>query len=164
MNLYSIANQYQEILEQTFDQETGEINESAIASLEIMKSNIEDKGIAIASFIKNIDADRKAIEEAKKSMAEREAKLNNRVDYLTKYLQANMERCGINEIKSPYFVIKLKKCPISTEIIDEKLITNNYKKKKEIISIDKIKIKEELLAGVVIPGASLRQNNRLEIR
>ena len=75
-----------------------------------------------------------------------------------------MERCAISEIKSPYFVIKLKKCPISTEILDENSIPNDYKKVKEVVTIDKLKLKDEMLAGVVIPGAQLRQNNRLEIR
>lgn len=164
MNLYEIANQYQEILSKTFDDETGEVNENAIALLEIAKDSMNEKGIAIASFIKNIEAERNAIEEAKKAMAERESRLDKRVDYLTNYLQSNMERCGITEIKSPYFGIKLKKCPLSVDVQDENIIPNDYKKVKEIVSIDKLKIKEEILAGVVIPGASLKQNNRLEIR
>lgn len=164
MNLYKIANQYQEILANTFDEETGEVNENALALLEIAKENMNEKGVAIASFMKNIQAERKAISEAKKDMAEREARLNKRVDYLTQYLQSNMERCGITEIKSPYFVIKLKKCPVSVDIQDENIIPNDYKNVEEVVSIDKRKIKDEILAGVVIPGASLRQNNRLEIK
>ena len=66
MNLYKIANEYQEILSNTFDDETGEVNENAMALLEIAKDSLEEKGIAVASYIKNIDAERKAIEEAKK--------------------------------------------------------------------------------------------------
>lgn len=164
MNLYSIANQYQEILDKTFDDETGEVNENAIALLEIVKDNIKDKGIAIASFIKNIDAEREAIEKAKKAMAEREARLDRRVSYLTSYLQSNMERCGIHEISCPYFVVKLKKCPISVDISNENEIPDDYKKVKSVVSVDKMKIKEEILAGVIIPGATLKQNMRLEIR
>lgn len=164
MNLYKIANQYQEILSNTFDQETGEINENAVALLEMAEHKVEEKGIAVASYIKNLDAERKAIEDAKKAMADREKALERRVEWLTNYLQSNMERCGINEIKSPYFGIKLKKCPLSVDIQDENIIPNDYKKTKEVVSIDKLKIKEEILAGVVIPGVALKQNNRLEIR
>lgn len=164
MNLYSIANQYQEILYKTFDEETGEVNENAIALLEIVKDNINDKGIAIASYIKNLDAEREAIEKAKKAMAEREARLNNRVTYLTSYLQSNMERCSISEISCPYFVVKLKKCPISVDVSNENEIPDNYKKVKSVVSVDKVKIKEEILAGVIVPGATLKQNMRLEIR
>lgn len=97
-------------------------------------------------------------------MSAREIRLEKRIKYLIEYLQSNMERCAISEIKSPYFVIKLKKCPISTEILDENSIPNDYKKVKEVVTIDKLKLKDEMLAGVVIPGAQLKQNNRLEIR
>ena len=164
MNLYKIANEYQEILSNTFDDETGEVNENAMALLEIAKDSLEEKGIAVASYIKNIEAECNAIHKAQLEMSAREIRLEKRIKYLIEYLQSNMERCAISEIKSPYFVIKLKKCPISTEILDENSIPNDYKKVKEVVTIDKLKLKDEMLAGVVIPGAQLRQNNRLEIR
>lgn len=164
MKLYEIANEYQDILEQSFDQETGEVNENTLSKLDEISVQLHEKGIAVASYIKNIDAERKAIEDAKKSMAEREAKLDKEIDFLTQYLQNNMEKCGITEIKSPYFVIKLKKCPFSTDIINESLIPDEYRKVKAVVTIDKVKLKEEMLAGVVVPGALLKQNNRIEIR
>src|SRR5690348_9402790 len=107
MNLYSIANKYQELLTIAVDQETGEVNEQALNELTTISDDIKDKGIAVASYIKNLEAERNAINEAKKAMAEREARLDKKMDYLTQYLQSNMERCGINEISCPQFVIKL---------------------------------------------------------
>ena len=164
MNLFEISNEYQAVLSETFDHETGEVNETSLAKLDELTEKIEDKGVAVASFIKNLDAERKAVEDAKKAMAEREKSLERRAEWLTNYLQTNMERCGINEIKSPYFIVKIKKCPLSVDIQDEKLLPNDYKKVKEITTIDKLKIKDELLCGVIIPGARLKQNNRLEIK
>lgn len=164
MKLYEIANEYQHILEQSVNEETGEVNENALIKLDEIEVQLHEKGIAVASYIKNIEAERKAIEEAKKSMAAREAKLDKEIDFLTNYLQSNMEKCGITEIKSPYFVVKLKKCPYSTDILNETLIPDEYRKVKAVVTIDKVRIKEEMLAGVVIPGAALRQNNRVEIR
>ena len=164
MNLYQISNEYQSILNESIDNETGEILPQALDKLDEVTKTVEEKSIAVASYIKNLDAERKAIEEAKKSMADREKSLERRVEWLTNYLQSNMERCGIFEIKSPYFGIKLKKCPLSVDIEDENLITKDYKKVKEIITVDKLKIKDELLAGVLIPGVRLKQNTRIEIK
>lgn len=164
MNLYEIANDYQSILANTFDQETGEINEHELIKLDEITTKVEDKAIAVAAYIKNLDAEREAIEKAKRNMAEREARLDKRADYLTQYLQTNMERCGITEIKCPEFVIKLKKCPWSTDIIDEESIPDEYKRVKQVVTVDKVKIKDELLSGVIIPGVQLIQNNRLEIK
>lgn len=162
--LYEIANEYQALLEDRYDPETGEFLQPALGRIDEIAERLEDKAIAVASYIKNLEAEREAIEKAKKNMAEREARLDKRADYLTQYLQSNMERCGITEIKSPFFVLKLRKCPVSTDIIDESLIPNDYKKVKEVVSIDKLKLKEELQAGVIVPGAALKQNIRLEIR
>jgi ArsR family metal-binding transcriptional regulator len=164
MKLFELSAQYQQLIEETFDVETGEINEQALANLDQLKVDVKEKSIAIASYIKNIDAEKKAIEEAKKAMAEREARLERRVTSLTSYLKTNMERCGINEISCAYFAIKLKNCPVSVDIQNEDLIPSEFKKTKEVISVDKIKIKEGILAGHEIPGASLKQNTRLEIR
>lgn len=164
MKLFEIASQYEALLDQTFDPETGEINETALAHFEEIKDEMNNKGIAVASYIKNLEAERKAIEDAKKSMADRETRLERRVSYLTNYLQSNMERCGITEISSPYFVVKLKKCPVSVEVLDEATIPDDYKRSKTTVSVDKVKIKEEILAGVIIPGASLKQNIKLDIR
>jgi len=164
MKLFEIATQYESILSNTFDQETGVINEDALVKLDELTVTFEDKSIAVASYIKNLDAERKAIEEAKKAMAERESRLDRRVTYLTSYLQSNMERCGITEINCPYFAIKLKKCPVSVDVIDENSIPETYKKSKMLVSVDKVKLKEEMLAGVIVQGAALKQNMRLEIK
>lgn len=164
MNLYEIANDYAMVLHETFDPETGEVNEQAIAKLEAIGETLEQKGIAVASYIKNLEAESEAIERAKKAMAEREARLNKRVDYLTYYLQSNMERCGIKEIKCPYFVAKLKKNPDAVDIKDEESIPEEFVETVTEKKINKRKIREQLLLGVVIPGATLRQSQRLEIK
>jgi predicted transcriptional regulator len=164
MKLYEIANQYQEVLSEICNEETGEINETALVRLEEVKDSIKEKGIAVASFIENIEAEEKAIDAAIDKMERRKKQLANQSTFLVNYLQSNMERCAINEISCPYFVVKLRKCPLSVDITDELSIPDEYKKRKEVVSIDKLKIKEEITNGVVVPGASLKQNLRLEIR
>jgi len=164
MKLYEIANEYQSVLNNLYDDETGEINETASVKLQEVGRSMEEKAIAVASFIKNIDADRKSIEEAKKMMAAREARLEKRVEWLTNYLITNMERTGKTEISCPYFEIKLKKNPVSTQILDETKIPDEYKKVKETISFDKIKIKSDIQNGVIVPGANLTQTLKLDIK
>ena len=164
MKLFEIANEYQSVLSEIYDPETGEFNAIAFEKLDNVIDDVKNKSIAVASYIQNLSAEKEAIANAKKAMAEREARLESRASFLTAYLQSNMERCGINEISCAYFAIKLKKCPVSVDIVNESLLPPEYKKTKEVISIDKMKIKEELQAGVIIPGVGLKQNLRLEIR
>lgn len=166
MNLYQISEQYKCELEALFyDQDTGEVNETSLAKINSMQSDFNDKCIAVASFIKNIEAERDMVNKAKKEISDRESRLNREVEWLENYLLTNMKKCGITEIKSsPYFLIKVKKCPFSINIEDESLIPKEFFKAKEILSVDKAKIKEELHKGIFIPGASLHQNLRLEIK
>src|SRR6185295_12883690 len=164
MNLYEIANQYQHLLDQSFNPETGEINEYALSKLDETKEDMEEKGIAISSYIQNLEAEEMAVDAAIDRMQRRKNQLTKKVEYLAEYLRSNMERCGIKQISCPYFVIKLKKCPVALEITDEKLIPDYYKVKKSVTSIDKVSIKEDLAEGLEIPGAKLKQRNRLEIK
>ena len=80
------------------------------------------------------------------------------------YLQQNMEACGIKEISCPYFAVKLKKCPPSVHLTDEENIPDAYRKRKETVTIDRVKIKQDIQAGVMIPGAELRQGNTIQIK
>lgn len=164
MKLYEITNEYLNVLNDVCNEETGEINEQALARLDEVKDDLKNKGVAIASFIENIEAEEKAIEEAIQKMQRRKKQLANQSEFLVSYLQTNMERCGINEISCPYFKVKLKKCPVSVDVFDENSIPDDYKRRKEVISVDKIKIRDEILAGVIVPGAALRQNLSLVIR
>lgn len=162
--LFAIATKYEELLHQSFDEETGEINELALAELQLTKADAKDKAVAVASYIKNLEAERDAIERAKRSMSEREDRLDKRMDYLEEYLQSNMERCGIKEISCPEFVIKLLHNPPSVNPINEEFIPEKYKKVKEVVTLDRLKIKEDILAGIEVPGATLQYRVRLEIR
>lgn len=164
MKLYEITNEYLSVLNEVCNEETGEINEQALARLDEVKDDLKSKGVAIASFIENIEAEEKAIEEAISKMQRRKKQLENQSNFLVSYLQTNMERCEISELSCAYFKVKLKKCPISVDVFDEAAIPDDYKKVKQVMNIDKMKIKEEILNGVVVPGATLKQNMRLEIR
>ena len=164
MKLFEIANEYERLLDDIYDKDTGEVNLNAVETLDSLEVEAKEKGIAIATYIKNIDADRKAIEEAKKAMAERETALDNRVKYLTQYLQLNMEKFGITELSCPYFVVKLKKNPASVDDYNPSLIPDEYKRTVTEVKLDKRKILEDLKQGVVIPGAAIKQSNRLDIR
>lgn len=163
MSLYQISNEYNEILSNLYDDD-GVVNETELARLEANELAMEKKAIAIASFIKNMDAERVAIDTAKKAMADREKIYKKRIDELEGYLLSNMERRGITNVKCPYFEIKLKKCPPSVDVSDASLLPAEYTRTKTEIFPDKIKMKEEMMMGVLIPGASLKTNLRLEIK
>lgn len=162
-SLFEISSDYEEILTQLYDDED-KINEEALMKLENNTLAMEKKAIAIASYIKNLEAEREAIKLAKDQMSKREERNKKREEDLLGYLLTNMQRRGITKISCAYFDIKLKKCPCSINIIDEKLIPEEYTRTKTQIFPDKIKMLQEMKVGVLIPGADLQQNVKLEIK
>lgn len=166
MKLYELSNEYQKLLDEVCTPtETGEINDLAVEELNEIKDSIEVKAIAIAKYIRNLHAECMAVNEAREAMLARAKKLSNKMESLEYYLETNMAACGITEISSsPYFTIKLKKCPPSVKILDEGLIEPGYLKTKTIMTVDKVMIAEEIKAGNLVPGATLVQKNRVEIK
>lgn len=161
--LYRIANEYQIIFDKIDDLD--HITESEDKLLDDIKGSYEQKAIAIASFIKNMTAEKELVNNAINDMVKRKRRIERKLEWVTEYLRSNMERCNITEISSsPYFKIKLKNCPISINVIDENIVPSEYKNVKETISIDKIKAKRDMLDGIYIEGLIFEHNTRLEIK
>lgn len=164
MKLYEIANEYEQIIKGAIDEETGEVDEAALRKLDEIQESAQEKGVAVASCIKNLMAEQEAVKAARVAMESREKRLEKEMERLKDYLKENMERCGIKEISCPYFVVKVKKNPASVDVKDESLLPEEYIKRKTVSAIDKIKIKEEIMLGVHVPGAELVQKTSVTIR
>lgn len=162
MKLFEIADEYQEILSGLYNVETGEVNEASLAKLQELQDSLESKCIAVASYIENMEAERKAIEQAKKNMAEREARYKKQVLSMKEYLLINMEKSQLKKVSCPQFEITLRKNPPAVDIFDEDAIPHEYD--KVIIEHDTAKIRDHLMHGVVIPGARLVQRNSVRIK
>lgn len=162
MRLYQIADEYQFLMNDLYDLETGEVDEKSLARLQALTDPLETKCINITKIFKSIDAEREAIEKERKAMAAREKSLKYQVDKLKEYLLINMERCSIKKIECPQFVLGLQLNPPAVEIYDEKLVPVEF----DEVTVHKniAKIKEALKNGVDVPGARLVQRNSLRIR
>ncbi len=161
--LYRIADEYRETLDSIMD-EDGCIDETAIEKLNSITEDLNKKGVAMAQFMSNIDADLQAIKAEKERLAKRQATLESRVKWMNEYLKGNMERCGIQAISCPYFTIKIKKSPHSVQVDDESQISENYVKTKVTKTLDKAQMRRDMQDGAEIPGARLVQGTWLDIR
>ena len=163
MKLYEITNELQMVFNDVG--EDGEITSEMMENLDCLQQDFENKAVAVASYIKNLEAEEAAIAEAIKDMAARKSRLTKQVQGLTEYLQYNLQKLSINEIKSsPFFKIRLKQCPVSVDVFDEKQIPGEFIREKVTTSVDKIMLKEVLSEGVEVPGATLQRKIKLEIK
>ena len=85
------------------------------------------------------------------------------MDSLKQRLKGAMEDMGVQKITTPLITASFRKSE-SVEIEDEKLIPMEYKVRKEEWKVDKVKIKEAIKSGAVVLGASISENNNLQIK
>lgn len=161
MNLYQISNDYAMILNELYD-EDGNENPQALARLEENEVALQKKAVSLAAWIKNMEAEKDAISEARKQMSAREKALDAKIDRWQEYLKFNMESRGIFEIKCPQFELKLKKNNPSVDAYNEDEVPDEY----WVVTkrLDKVKMLSEMKNGVVIPGANIARKMRLEIK
>jgi hypothetical protein len=162
MQLYKIASEYKLAFDKMSDDEelTPEIIEDSLVDV---KDEFENKVINVSYGIKNMEAEALAIKNAEKEMAIRRRNLENQIQRIKDYLQSNMEKCAITEIKCPYFKIRIKKCPPSVQIFEDDAVPDEFMRIKETREPDKTKIKDHL-KNHDVTFAILVQKNRLEIK
>lgn len=168
LSLYKMASDYESLMCNLYDYETGEINMEVDAQLNALSDTVENKCIAISKWINKLESEKKQIEFMEEQIIQRKAAYNKEIQARTIYLENNMKRLGIDKIQCPFFTLKIKTNPYSTEITDATLLPSKFIRKTEKIVVsespDKNAIKEEFIkTGVPIPGAVVQRNTKLEI-
>lgn len=166
ISLYELADQYTQafyaLADSEFDDET--INDT----LEGMEGELVEKGKAVVAFSLNLDAEIDAMKTAEKRIANRRRVMENKRDRMREYLEQNMARCGISEIKANdgTFVAKLYIGRDASVVIDdESAIPIEYKREiPASYHVDKTLIKNANKEGIDVPGAHIEKRDRLEIR
>ena len=159
MKLYDLTYRYNQVLNLAEEIDT----ETLKNTLEAIQESIEDKAENVAKLIKSFDANVKALKEEEERLANKRKTLENKVIYLKKYLQEQLEHSGIEKIKRPIFTISIQNNPQSVDIQNEGLIPSHF-----MIPVDpkvnKKKVLERLKLGELVPGCELKQTRGLRIR
>ena len=162
MRLFEITAKYQSLMDEMAN--CDELTLEQLQAMESVDDSLQEKAKAVGAFIKNMEADYLAIQDAIKTMEERSRKINTKIENLKDYLKSNLEACDIKEVKSPYFDIRIKINPAAVVVQDEALVPEQYFKEKVMRSLDKTLLSQELKNNVLIPGVMLERRTRIEIR
>ena len=143
------------------DPETGEITDyDALDKLNIAR---EEKIENIAMWIKNLNAEAKAIREEEKNLAERRKAAENKSESHEKYLDRALSGEKFSTAK---IAISYRKST-AVNILDEE----QFIKKADVTylipqapKIDKKAITDALKSGAVIDGAELIERNNIQIK
>lgn len=157
MNIYEIE---QAILD-LVDPETGEIKD--FSALEELNMARDEKIENVAMWIKNLNAEAKAIREEEKALAERRQAAENKAKSLKNYLDQILSG---EKFKTAKVAISYRKSD-AVEIADEETFAKTADATYLVAQpskIDKKAIKEALKGGATIKGAELVERNNIQIK
>lgn len=164
LTLYEIASQYRGMAEKLSDLD---LDEQTIAdTLEGESGALVEKGTNVAFVVRNLEASAEAIKSAEAAMAARRKAIENRAARLRAYLLDGMRVAGIQKIESPHFSISVRKNPPSVVVFDAAQVPGEYMRQPEPPppAPDKKAIADALKNGVDVPGCTLAQSERVEIK
>ena len=162
MTLYAINKAIEETLDAAVDPETGEIVEADLfEAYNRLQMDRTDKIENIGCFIKDLDAEAKAIREEEKALAVRRRIAENKAERLRGYLafclkgeRFNTPRCSVQFRKNTVVAVdenRLNEVP-------EKFL--RYKDPE----VDKKAVREALKAGEAVPGCTLAESVSMIIK
>ena len=161
--LYKLAADYAEAAARLSETD---LDEQTVAdTLEGLAGDLRDKAIAVASVIRNMEADAKAIREAICDMESRLTRIETRTVGLREYLLTTLQATNIRKVECPWFAVSVKKNSPRVVIDDESLLPTEMMtiKPPPPPTPNKRAIADALKAGYPI-AAHFEQSERLEIK
>ena len=119
---------------------------------------------APAEYVRSLEAEASAIEEARKGMERRQRSLTRHAERLREYVKNHMERTGLPKLKNHYLTLRVQNNPPSVVVDDEKSIPDEYKRTETVTTLLRAEIARALKADEEVPGSHLQRSTRLVIQ
>jgi esterase/lipase len=160
MNLYEIT---RETLELASLLETEELTPELEAMLVINQEKMEVKVNNYAKVIANIQSDSEAIDQEIKRLKAMKDSKERAITRLKDAVREAMLVSAIDKIESPLFKLSLRRSEaVEVDIVEA--LPSEFINVKNVITADKLAIKEAIKRGENITGARLIENFNLQIK
>jgi hypothetical protein len=159
-SLFSIQSELLDLV-RTIEEAGGEVTPEQEQQLTISKQELQTKSLNYVHYIKKLESD---LELAKVYDEQIKAFKNRKEKTIERLKDALLNAVIIHgDIESDIFKITTRKSE-SVEIVAENELPMHYYNSKVVKTVDKVKIKEALKKGELVPGAELKQNKNLSIK
>lgn len=154
--LYELTNDFQQV--QLLIEEGADLTET----LESIEGALEEKIVAYAMIIKNLEADSNAYEAEEKRFKERKITAENGVKRMKQAIREAMDKQGIEKLKTEKFNFNIQNVRASVKIVDGKAVPKQFI--KTIEEYDNTAISNAIKRGEDVPGAELKPGQALVIK
>jgi hypothetical protein len=160
-SLYQITTEQAELFNQ-IDELDGELTPELEEALKINAENFETKARSYIWMIKKLEADNITITDEMNRLERIEKRNNKLIDRLKESMKMALEIFGESK-KIDTFTLSLRKSK-SVEIIDADAIPQQFKTVKTTETINKTEIKKAIESGETVSGATIKENQNLQIK
>lgn len=148
--LYQIANDFAKLTD------SGMEPEMIADTLDGINAEFEEKVEQILAICKNELSDADALMEESKNLAERAKAAKNRVESLKEYIARSMDAAGKKSLRAGIHQVTVRAPSKSVEITDPGSIPAEFVEYETTIKPDKLAIRQQIEAGIDIPGALIK--------
>jgi hypothetical protein len=160
MNLYEITQeaQYLAVLLET-EELTAELEEALL----INQDQLQAKAVNYAKVIANYQAESDAIDQEIKRLKAMKDSREKKIDWLKESVKKAMLVSGIEKVESPLFKLSVRRSE-AVEVDLVEALPNAFQNVKNVVTADKVAIKEAIKRGENVTGARLIENFNLQIK
>jgi hypothetical protein len=160
MNLYEITQeaQYLAVLLET-EELTAELEEALI----INQDQLQAKAVNYAKVIANYQAESDAIDQEIKRLKAMKDSREKKIELLKESVKKAMLLSGIEKVESPLFKLSVRRSE-AVEVDLVEALPNAFLNVKNVVTADKVAIKEAIKRGENVIGARLIENFNLQIK
>lgn len=160
MNLYEITQeaQYLAVLLET-EELTAELEEALI----INQDQLQAKAVNYAKVIANYQAESDAIDQEIKRLKAMKESRDKKVEWLKESVKKAMLVSGIEKVESPIFKLSVRRSE-AVEVDVVEALPSAFQNVKNVVTADKVAIKEAIKRGENVTGARLVENFNLQIK
>ena len=160
MNLYTLTQeaQYLAVLLET-EELTAELEEALI----INQDQLQTKAVNYAKVIANYQAESDAIDQEIKRLKAMKESRDKKVEWLKESVKKAMLVSGIEKVESPLFKLSVRRSE-AVEVDVVEALPSAFQNVKNVVTADKVAIKEAIKRGENVFGARLVENFSLQIK
>ena len=164
MKLYEITSELTTAVDRYNSVETDEELREVEKALNDIQLSFDQKAIAVAHHILNVEANLPGIEAEIKRLTDRKNRLERQAEWFSNYLKGNMEATNTLKVEGQTVTVKVQNNPKSVTVLDETKIPGPYRYEHTEMKVDKKAIKESWDKGVGVEGTKVEQKTRLVIK
>lgn len=160
MNLHEITQeaQYLAVLLET-EELTAELEEALI----INQDQLQAKAVNYAKVIFNYQAESDAIDQEIKRLKAMKESRDKKVEWLKESVKKAMLVSGIEKVESPLFKLSVRRSE-AVEVDVVEALPSAFQNVKNVVTADKVAIKEAIKRGEFVMGARIIENFNLQIK